>query len=113
MAIHPKPGLVCWAMMPIIGTSERKPRTVMVISSEKFSNRTGLVHLLPISTSPPAAADFLVPKMLPGAGKLDPKSRIVVDILITDDAKFLRDPIGEMDSQIVRTAADRFKATIG
>lgn len=112
MAMQPKPGLVCWAMMPVIGTSERKPRTVMVISSEKFSNRTGFVHLLPISTTPPAAADVLAAKLLPGAGKLDPKSRIVVDILITEDVKFLRDPLGEMDPQVVRTAADRFKATI-
>lgn len=113
MTIQPKPGLVCWAMMPVLGTSERKPRTVMVISSEKFSSRTGFVHLLPISTTPPAAADVLMPKMLPGAGKLDPKSRIVVDILITDDVKFLRDPIGEIDSQVVRAAVDRFKATLG
>ena len=110
MSQNAKPGIVCWATMPIQGTLERKARPVLVVSSRPFTSRTGLVHLLPITTTPPSRWETLPAKL--ATGKLDPKSRIVLDILITEDEKVLGEKLGEVEPGLLAQAVQGFTATL-
>lgn len=112
METKPKPGLVCWARMPIQGTEERKARPVLVVSSTGFTSRTGLVHLLPIATTPPSRWEAIVPKLLPGSARMDPKSRLITDILITEDASVLGERIGELNPELLAEAVKAFVGTL-
>lgn len=112
MSQNSRPGIVCWASMPIQGTAERKARPVLVVSSQPFTGRTGLVHLLPITTTPPSRWETLPARLAPGSGKLDPKSRIVLDILITEDAKVLGEKLGEVEPGLLAKAVRGFAATL-
>lgn len=98
--------------MPIQGTHNRKSRPVVVVSSQPFTNRTGFVHLLPIATTLGSRLESLVPRLVAGRGKLDPKSRLILDILITENANVLGEKIGDLEEAQLRQAIAAFSATL-
>ena len=54
----------------------------------------------------------MVPKLAVGPGKLDPKSRLVPDILITEDARALGEKIGELETAQLHEAIKAFTGTL-
>ena len=96
--MRPKPGHVYWVPIPVRGTNERKRRPALVVSTEQYSQGTGLVQLVPISTHPKGLRSLPVRMK---EGRLDdPRSHVVVDVMVSEDVEFLQAYVGSVQDEL-------------
>lgn len=108
--MRPRPGDVFWANTPILGrTGEHKRRPALVVSTDSFTQRTGLVHLVPISTKP-KTLNTLPPRMAEGLLP-DNRSEIVVDVAFTEPLSVLAEKIGRIHDDALSAAVAALRST--
>jgi mRNA-degrading endonuclease toxin of MazEF toxin-antitoxin module len=96
--VSPRPGEVYLAPIKVMRTGEDVPHPALVISTEKFSNRTELVRVVGMTTTPEGSWDLIKPVMAKGK-LLDGSSMIAPDLVYTVRTARLRNKLGEVDSE--------------